>query len=62
MRWGDGITTRVQRGSKFHVYRKVGRYRITVIVIDRAGNTTTVVENIRIKEPPKRKKRKHGHR
>ena len=62
VRWGDGITTRVQRGSKFHVYRKVGRYRITAIVIDRAGNATTVVENIRIKEPPKRKKRKHGHR
>ena len=43
-------------GSKFHVYRKVGRYRVTVIVIDRAGNTTTVVENIRIKEPPKRRR------
>ena len=64
VRWGDGTTTRVRRGSKYHVYRKVGRYRITVIVTDRAGNTTTVVVKITIKHPPKPKRRKgkHGHR
>ncbi len=62
VKWGDGSTSRVRRGSKFHVYRKVGRYRITVIVTDRAGNRTTVVVKIRIKHPPKRKKAKHGHR
>jgi PKD domain len=62
VRWGDGTTTRVRHGTKFHVYRKVGRYRITVIVTDRAGNATRIVVKIRIKQPPKPKKRRHGHR
>ncbi len=64
VRWGDGISTLVKHGSKFHVYKRVGRYRITVIVTDRAGNTTTQVVKIRIKHPPKPKRRKgrHGHR
>jgi len=62
VRWGDGTTTRVRRGSKFHVYRKAGRYRIRVIVTDRAGNATTIVVKIRIKQPPKPKKGSHGHR
>ncbi len=63
VRWGDGVSTLVKRGSKFHVYKRVGRYRISVIVTDRAGNRSTVVVKIRIKHPPKPKRRKgkHGH-
>jgi hypothetical protein len=61
VRWGDGISTLVKHGSKFHVYRRAGRYRITVLVTDRAGNVKRVVVKVRIKAPPKRKAR-HGHR
>ncbi len=31
-----------------HVYRRPGRYRITVTVTDRAGNQTTVARHVKI--------------
>lgn len=47
IRWGDGTSLRITHG-KFHVYKRPGRYRITVTVTDRAGNATTVSRVIRI--------------
>ncbi len=48
VKWGDG-TSDVIRNWRYHVYRKPGRYRITVRVTDRAGNVTTVVLSLRVK-------------
>jgi hypothetical protein len=48
--WGDGAVTRLRLGAHRtdHVYRRVGRYRITVLVSDRAGNVTRVVMKLKI--------------
>lgn len=56
VRWGDGTSYRITHG-KFHVYARPGRYKLTVIVKDRAGNTTTVVRELKIagKTKPKAK-------
>jgi len=34
-----------------HSYRRPGRYRITVTVVDRAGNQTRVVRRVKIAGP-----------
>ncbi|HUA06251.1 MAG TPA: PKD domain-containing protein [Solirubrobacteraceae bacterium] len=53
IRWGDGTVTRVKSGTHrvVHAYRRAGRYRITVTVVDRAGNQTTVTRRIKISKP-----------
>lgn len=53
IRWGDGTLLRVRgaRHSFSHVYRKPGRYRITVNVTDRAGNITHVVKFVKVVKP-----------
>jgi hypothetical protein len=50
IRWGDGTVTHVKVGTHrvVHVYRRAGRYKITVTVADRAGNQATVVRRIKI--------------
>ena len=50
IRWGDGDVTHVKAGTHrvAHVYRRPGRYEITVAVEDRAGNRTTVVRHVKI--------------
>ena len=50
IRWGDRTTTHVKLGTHriAHVYRRAGRYKITVTVVDRAGNQTTVVRHVKI--------------
>jgi len=50
IRWGDGAVARVKPGTHRvpHVYRRPGRYKITVTVADRAGNQTTVVRHLKI--------------
>ncbi|MGH2885172.1 MAG: PKD domain-containing protein, partial [Solirubrobacteraceae bacterium] len=50
IRWGDGTVTSVKPGTHriAHVYRRPGRYKITVTVADRAGNQTTVVRHVKI--------------
>ncbi len=50
IRWGDRTVTQVKPGTHriAHVYRRPGRYKITVTVADRAGNQTTVVRHVRI--------------
>jgi hypothetical protein len=65
VKWGDGSSYRIAHG-KFHAYRRRGRYRLSVIVKDRAGNTTTLTRRLTIaprpqpKPKPKPKKKKHG--
>ncbi|MBV9804213.1 MAG: PKD domain-containing protein [Solirubrobacterales bacterium] len=48
--WGDGTVLRLKPGvhHETHVYRRPGRYKITVTVTDRAGNSRTVVKFVRI--------------
>ena len=50
IRWGDRTTTHVRPGTHrvSHVYRRAGKYKITVTVVDRAGNRTTVVRHVKI--------------
>jgi hypothetical protein len=67
IRWGDGTVTLVKPGTHriVHVYRRAGRYKITVTGADRAGNQTTVVHRIKISKPKSSAKKpssagKHG--
>jgi hypothetical protein len=53
VRWGDGASTRITH-RKLHVYRRAGRYVLTVTVKDRAGNTTTLTRHLRIVPAKKR--------
>jgi hypothetical protein len=48
IRWGDGTSTRVKPGTHriLHSYRRGGRYKITITVLDRAGNRTSVVKPV----------------
>jgi hypothetical protein len=50
IRWGDGTTTRVKPRSHLteHLYRRHGRFRITVLVTDRAGNVTRVIKRVKV--------------
>jgi hypothetical protein len=60
IRWGDGTATRLRLGTHtvIHTYRRSGRYRITVLVSDRAGNLTRLVSKLKVvKTPPKGKHR-----
>ena len=59
--WGDRSPTLTgsRRTSSRHVYAKTGRYRITIRLTDRAGNTTTVIRRVRIVPKPRPKHRKH---
>lgn len=43
--WGDR-TRSMFRGRKAHVYAKHGRYKLTVVVSDRAGNRTKIVRYV----------------
>ncbi|MGA2926367.1 MAG: hypothetical protein ABSG43_10300 [Solirubrobacteraceae bacterium] len=59
VRWGDRAISQLNtRRNKFHVYKRAGRYPVTVTVTDRAGNKTTVSRLIRIQGTPKRKRRR----
>jgi hypothetical protein len=50
VRWGDGTSTRVRLGTHAadHAYRHPGRYRITVLVSDRAGNLTRLATKLKV--------------
>lgn len=63
IRFGDGASV-FSRHGKYHLYRHARRYRVTVIVTDKAGNRSRVVTRIKIAPKPKPKKKKqgkHGH-
>jgi hypothetical protein len=57
IRWGDGSSYRISHG-KSHVYKRAGRYTITVVLTDRAGNVTTLRQRIKLvaPKPPRRSK------
>lgn len=55
--WGDGASYHISH-SKFHAYKRAGRYAITVVITDRAGNVTTLRDPIRIVAPKPRPKRR----
>lgn len=60
IKWGDGTSYSITHG-KFHVYKRAGRYLLSAIVTDQAGNTTTITRLVKIvpkpKPKPKRKKK-----
>ena len=57
--WGDGSVYKITHG-KYHAYKRPGRYTVTVTITDRAGNSTRLVQSLRIVPKPKPKpKRKH---
>jgi hypothetical protein len=62
IRWGDGSSTRLRVGSHFvsHRYRHRGRYKVTLLVYDRAGNLTRVVKYVKV-FPPQHKHRASPH-
>jgi hypothetical protein len=47
VKWGDRSSNRIRHG-KFHAYKRAGRYKLSVIVVDRAGNTTTLLRTVKI--------------
>lgn len=52
--WGDGNTDVIHHW-RLHAYRRPGRYRIRVVVSDRAGNVATVSMLVRVRPKPKPK-------
>jgi hypothetical protein len=58
--WGDGKPAPLTLGyhRAVHVYRRTGRYRITVLVTDKAGNTARSVTSVRVQKPKTKKKGK----
>jgi hypothetical protein len=47
VKWGDGATARMGQFAA-HAYARQGKYRVTVIVTDRAANVGTLTRGIRI--------------
>jgi hypothetical protein len=60
IKWGDGSSFKIKHGN-FHAYTLAGRYTITVVITDRAGNVTTLRKAIKLvaPKPPPRRKGKH---
>lgn len=58
VKWGDGYKPFLRSGW-VHAYRHRGRFMLTVIATDRAGNRTVVTKTIRI--TPVAKKKVQGH-
>jgi hypothetical protein len=50
IRWGDGTVVHLKPGSHrdSHVYGRPGRYKVMVVVEDRAGNKTAIVRHLKI--------------
>ncbi len=54
VRWGDGRVERPKTGVQrlTHTYLRPGRYRVTIVIVDRAGNQSTLVKRLQIKKRP----------
>ena len=54
LKWGDRTIVPLKPGQhrSAHAYRRAGRYRITVVAVDRAGNSTTAILRIKLTPPP----------
>ncbi len=59
IKWGDGSSYHISHG-KFHAYERAGRYTITVLITDRAGNSVTLRQPVKIVAAKPRPK--HGGR
>jgi hypothetical protein len=60
IRWGDGTSTRLKPGTHriVHSYRRPRRYRITITLLDRAGNRASAVRPVKIAKPRAKKRHK----
>jgi PKD repeat protein len=48
--WGDGLSSAPQASpTATHVYGAYGSYRITVIVVDTAGLSSTAITNVSVR-------------
>jgi hypothetical protein len=56
VKWGDGTSSKIIH-SEAHAYALPGRYTLSVIVTDRAGNKTKLTRPIRIAAKPKPKRK-----
>ncbi len=49
-KWGDGHSTRAGKSLKVtHAYKKAGTYKITVVIVDNTGVTTTAHKKVKVK-------------
>jgi PKD domain len=62
IRWGDGTVVRVKLGVRrvTHRYRRRGRYTVTLLVIDKAGNVTRVSKSVRVTRPARTRRASTG--
>jgi len=58
--WGDRSARQSILHGATHAYRKAGRYTLRIVVVDGAGNRTTLRARLRIGKAPKGKARRHG--
>jgi hypothetical protein len=61
IRWGEGKRVRIRHRSS-HIYTRPGHYMLTIVAVDRAGNRSTLVRELKIAPKPKpkqKKKKKH---
>jgi hypothetical protein len=58
LHWGDGHLDRIRRGQRrvSHIYRRAGTYEVKLVVIDRAGNRTRVIEFVKVAKVRKHKR------
>ncbi len=56
--WGDGTTSHVKPGAHrlTHIYRRPGRFAVTITISDRAGNRRTIVRHVKIARPRARRR------
>jgi hypothetical protein len=64
VRWGDGTVVPLMLGShrSFHAYNRPGHYMLSLLVTDRAGNSTRELIRVTVVKPkPKPKPKPKGH-
>ncbi len=58
--WGDRTARQAIVHGASHAYRRAGRYRLRIVVVDGAGNRTTLSALLRIANAPNGHARHHG--
>jgi hypothetical protein len=62
VKWGDRTSNRIRVQTATHRYLRTGRYKMTITITDRAGNSTVLTKVLHItttgKAPKKKKKKK----
>ena len=46
--WGDGTPHTQVSHTKAHIYKRAGRFKVKVVIADRAGNTKTLTRQVTI--------------